>query len=279
MSTLGENSEINNVEELISILNMCNKAKEGLQISMLLEQMQEMEKNYTSVLQELTTVKAKLNSIQLNNLSQDVTKTAEKEVKNNVVQISDEASHDITEKYNNLQNIRENLNAGANQVIQKFKDVGITALNNVCEFLGIKEKLIHLRDDARSNEMKMKTSIEKIEKIESELGATILHAKNMSRAIAGKEALAETSGKKSKFFDMLKKPYLKHQVKYAKQFKKLNKSIEKFDSLEKAAGNIRNRDSVINKLSDNKKIVESQNTEKNDMRQEKTEMQRESNER
>lgn len=264
MSNLSENFQIDNVEELISILNMCNKTKEQMQISMLLEQMQEMEENYASVLQELADVKDKLNNIQLNN----------KEVKNNVVQISDEVGRDITEKHHNLQNIRENLNAGAKQVVQKFKDVGVTALNNVCGFLGIKEKLIQLRDDARSNEMKMKASIEKIEKIESELGATILHAKNMGRAIAGKETLTEKSGKKSKFFNMLKKPYMKHQAKYAKQCEKLNKAIEKFDSLEKAAGNVKNRDSVINKLSDNKKIVDFRNAEKNDMQQEKTEMQR-----
>ena len=273
MNELVNTQETNNVMELLNILNMCNKAKEQLQISMLLEQMQEMEKNYASVLQELTEVKVKLNSIQLNNLSQTPTKAAD------VVQLSDDVSHDITEKHHNLQNIRQNLNAGAKQVVQKFKDVGITALNNVCGFLGIKEKLIQLRDDARSNEMKMKTSIEKIEKIESELGATILHAKNVGRAIAGKEALTETSEKKNKFFDMLKKPYMKHQAKYAKQCGKLNRAIEKFDSLEKAAGNIKNRNSVKNKLSDNKKIVESQNAKKNDMQHEKSEKQRDNHER
>lgn len=284
MSVIGENVNINNVEELMGILNMCNKLKEEQQIHMLLEQMQEMETNYASVLQELASIKVKLNKMQLDNLSQTPAKMTEKEAyRDNVVQMSsiiqmetsaNEVTHDITKKYHNLQNIGKNLNEGAKQVVRKFKEIGISALDNVCGFLGIKEKLIELRDDARSNEMKMKTSVEKIEKIESELNATMLHAKNVGRAMLGKNTLAETSGKKSKFFDMLKKPYLKHQAKYAGQCEKLNKAIEKFDSLEQAARNIRNRDSVRDKLEDNKKIIEFRSAEKDDMQQEKSEIQR-----
>lgn len=277
MNIIGENS--NNVKELMNILKDHSMTMEEQQIHMLLDQMTEMEKNYKAMQQELASVKMKLNKMQLDNLSQTPTKadniipfsTAAK-LENNVEEIRTQ----IEGRYHNLQSIGKSLDTAAKQIIQKFKEIGISALNNVCTFLGIKEKMIQLRDDARSNEQAMKTAIEKIERVESELGAAMFHAGNAVKIMSGKEALTEGSGKENKFFAMLKKLYSKFQAKYAKQYEKFNKAVEKLDTLEKAAQSIRNRDSVREKLADNKKIVEFRNAEKNDMQREKTEMQRDS---
>lgn len=128
--------------------------------------------------------------------------------------------------------------------------------------------------------MTMKSSIEKIEKVESELGAAKFHAKNVIKALAGKETLATDIDKKSKFFEALKKPYIKQQEKYAQRCEKLDKAIGKFDSLEKAADAVKDRSSVKVKLSDNKKILDTKAAKQKNMpQQEKAEKHHENPER
>ena len=267
-----------NVKELMQILTVCNKLMEQQQINLLMEQMKEMEKNYTATLKELASVKKQLNKVQLKNLSQEV---AEPE-QNIQLQIANEAENKLAKQYDVLKKIGENLNKRAKQIVEKFKDIGVKALDNVCKFLGIKEKLITLRDCARSNEMTMKSSIEKIEKVESELGAAKLHAKNVIRTLVGKETLTPDIEKKSKFFETLKKPYMQQQEKYAQRCEKLEKAIGKFDTLEKAADavKVKNRSSVKEKISDNKKILDTKAAEQKDTHQkEKSEKHHENPER
>lgn len=261
MSTAQENFEINikSAEELAKILMACNRLREEQQVSILLEQIKEMEKSYSATLKELDAVKT-----QLKDLSQGVAEAK----RSSLSQIINETDARLTEQRNVLQKIGKSLNEGAKHIVEKFKQIGIKALNNVCTFLGIKEKLTELRDCARSNEMTMKSSVEKIEKVESELAAVKLHAKNVIRALAGKETAVSENEKKSKFFESLKAPYLKQQKKYAQKCEKLNKAIEKFDSLEKNANAGRNKDSVIEKLSDNKKILDSKAAEQDMQQQE-----------
>ena len=273
-----ESINMENVKELMQILTVCNKLMEKQQINLLMEQMKEMEKSYAAVQKELESVKKQLNKEKLKNLSQEVMEPEQ----NSLLQIANEAESKLAKQHDVLKKIGENLNTRAKQIVEKFKNVGINALNKVCEFLGIKEKLIALRDCVRSNEMTMKSSIEKIEKVESELGAAKLHAKNAIRALAGKETLTPNIEKKSKFFEALKKPYMKQQEKYAQRCEKLNKAIGKFDSLEKAADavNVKNRSSVKEKLSDNKKILDDKAAAQKDMpQQEKSEKNHENPER
>lgn len=285
MSTNQQNIEsfealkMENVKELMQILTVYNKLMEKQQINLLMEQMKEMQKNYTATQKELASVKKQLNKVQLKNLSQEVAKPPEQ---NSLLQITNEAEDKLAKQHDVLKKTGENMNKRARQIVEKFKNIGIIALNNVCEFLGIKEKLIALRDCARSNEMTMKSSVEKIEKVESEFGTAKFHAKNAIRVLAGKETLQADIEKKSKFFETLKKLYMKRQEKYAQRCEKLDKAIGKFDSLEKAADavKVKNRNSVIDKLSDNKKILDVKAAEQKDaLQQEKSEKHHENPER
>lgn len=260
----GQGLEMNNVIELQKILLAVNKLREEQQINMLVEQMQEMANNYSAVLQELTAVKEQLNELQPLDNSQ----------KGILSKMAEEVDTKVTNQYQNLQSAGKDLNEKAKSVVQKFKDARVTALNNVCEFLGIKEKLITMRDNAQSNAMTMQNSIEKIGKIESEVSAAKFHAKNAVKAVLGKETADLPETKKSKFFERLKAPYVRLQEKYSVRVEKLNKVIGKFDSLEKSAQGIKEgKRSLTEKLADNKKIVESRNTDNRDISHEKSEKQ------
>lgn len=260
----GQGFEINNVVELQKILLAVNKLREEQQINMLVDQMQEMANNYSAVLQELSDVKEQLKDLQ----------PLEDSQKGVLSQIATEVDSKVTSQYYNLQNTAKDLNEKAKTVVQRFKETGITALNKVCDFLGIKEKLIAMRDQAQSNAMTMQNSVEKIEKVESEISAAKFHAKNAVKSIFGKETVASPDAKKSKFFERIKAPYVRLQQKYSEKVEKLNKAIGKFDSLEKTVQGIKEKKkSLTEKLEDNKKIVESNSNDKQEHKQEKTEKQ------
>ena len=239
------------VEELSAILSAHDMKRDKQQLDLLLGQMKAMEKNYHDTLKELAGVKSQL---------RELTEAIGEPKQGMLAQIAYDAEAKLAEQYNAVKKIGHSLNEGAKRIVEKFKEIGIKALNNVCKFLGIKEKLVALRDCARSNETAMKNSIEKIEKVEHELGAAKLHAKNVLRALSGKETLAAEEGKKSRFFEAIKSPYRRQQEKYAKRHEKLSRAIDKFDSLEKAANGYRgndksNRESVKEKLAGNQEAI------------------------
>lgn len=248
-------AEMGNVLELLQILSACNKLKEQQQINLLMEQMREMEKNLSGVMKELAAVKEQLNDL----TSVDSTKQGV------LMQMVENADTKVINQYHNLQNVGKDLNEKAKSVVQRFKKAGITTLDKVCEVLGIKEKLIVMRDKAQSNAQDMQNSIEKIEKIETELELAKLHAKNVAKAVVGKETTDVSEAKGSKLFNKLKAKFTKLRDKYSARVETLNKTIGKFDALEQAARGIKgDKKSLTEKLSENVKLIESRDAERRD---------------
>lgn len=238
--------ELSNVVELQKILTVCNMLRENQQIDLLVNRITELEKNYTDVMQELDSVKERLQELESKDKSPDMTSEgiASKLVK--------EANVKMNRQYHSIQNMKKDLNVKARQLVQNFKDSGIKSLNKVCQFLGIKEKLVELREVTGSREMDAKETISKIENIQNELGLAKLHMKNAGRTIADKEQLnpAQVATTKRgliyKGLNHIKMSYCNQVEKYAAEEKRLDKAIEKFNALEEKA-------SVLGKLSDNKK--------------------------
>lgn len=229
----GQGIEMNNVVELQKILLAVNKLREERQINELVEQMKEMEKNYESVVQELAGVKE-----QLKELTNEAPKGKITEVVNDTIAQAEE-------KQGILRSIGEELNQKAKNVVQKFKDIGVTALNNVCGFLGLKEKMLIMRDMAQSNAMSMKNSVEKIETIESELAAAKLHVKNIAKAAAGKEVSTVPKKTENKLLGILKARYMRHEKKYSDKVEVLNQAIAKIINLEYKAHEIKGRNKTF----------------------------------
>lgn len=233
----------NNISELQKILEQYGMGKEAQQISLLLEQMQAMQQNYNTVFQELKTVRNQLD--QLQNTSQPETQSA-------IVNQLAAFEGSVQNQYKKLQDVGRQVNEKAGTLIQRFKEIGIKALNNICQFLGIKENLIKMRDIAQSNAAETKRAIEKIDSIGNEVKKAGVHFRNIGRAVTGRELIDPSSREQLKIFKNLKAHYGKNLDAFEKRTEKLNASIEKFDKLEKAA----DKASVRAKLASNKKAVE-----------------------
>ncbi len=244
--TAAKNQKVNmeNVEQLLKILLAVNKLHEEQQINILMNQISEMEQKYAGVMQELTDIKGQLNEALSKNESDPVIS----QNKGVFQKLGEQMDGTIAARQQKLENIKQDLNQKAQTVVQKFKEIGIKALNKVCEFLGIQEKLVELRDHARSSEMDMKIRVEKIDMVEKELSGAAFQIRNAGRIIAGKEQAVATSSETSKGFSllqMIKNHFLKRQEAYARRAEKLDHAIDKFRSLEEKA-------SVLGKLAENK---------------------------
>ena len=245
---------IEKVVELLKILTVANMVREQQQVNILLEQMQRMEENQLSMMRELADVKQQLNTV--------IEKMEESSARKGVLsKVSEQVDRGLAAQHQHLQDMKQDLNTKAGEVTQKFRDMGTKALNNVCGFLGVKEKMIAMRDKARSAEVDMQIAVEKITAVENELSAAKAHLKTAGRITVGKEpdlgikTDEKADRRRLSPLNMMKKIYLKHQKKYADRVAKLDRAIKKVDLLEKRA-------SVLDKLSDNKENLDSVKEEK-----------------
>lgn len=262
-SLLNKNKEItpvveaeNNITELQQILEQHDMGKEAQQVSLLLEQIQAMQQNYNIVFQGLKAVRNQLD--QLQNMPQIGTPSA-------IVNQMAAFEGSVQNQYKQFQDMRKQMNAKAGTLIQKFKEIGVKALSNVCKFLGIKENLIKMRDAARSNAAEAKSIIEKVDSIGNEVKKTGVHLRNIGRAAAGKELIDPAAKEQLKIFRSLKSHYEKNLNIFEKRTEKLNASIEKVDKLEKAADRV----SVRDKLANNRKSVEAKDASASKIENEK----------
>lgn len=242
--------------ELLKILMVAEKFREGQQINYLLDQMNGLEGNYAAIMQELADIKAQLDTV-LNRMDEKSDVHQKTGILSRLVTQSTEKA---AEQYHKLQDIRQDLNAKAKSVVENFKNVGTKALNNVCGFLGVQEKLTEMRDHARSAAMEMGDTAEKIGAVEKELTGALAQVRNAGRIASGKEmtlseeqAASDKVGNKGiSVLRMFKEFCQKRQNAYTQRAEKLDKAIEKMSALEQ-------RGSVIEKLSDNKERLSSEN--------------------
>lgn len=253
----GSNIVLQNVEDLQKILRIANMLNEQQQIQILLNHIAESEKNHAAVMQELNAIRSQLNEI--------LDKTADNPaVPGKFGKLMEQAGSTMAVEKQKLQNIKQDLNEKAKQVMQNVENKGLKALNNVCSFLGIQEKLIEMRDHARSAEMDMKNAVAKLDGIEKELSSAAAHIGNVGRIVTNKESDVSvdkgkeaTENKGKALFRMLRKHFQKRQDTYAKREERLTGAIEKFQDLEQKA-------SVIGKLSENREKVAANEKEAGD---------------
>lgn len=245
---VADRSRMNNVDELMKILAVVNMQNEQQQISILINHIVETEKNHAAVMQELADIKEQMNEL-----------LSRTEKASSISRLTEQASTVVEAQRQKLQGIKQDLNQKAQHVVENFKSTGIKALNNVCGFLGVQEKLVAMRDQARSAEMDMKIAVEKIDAVEKELSGVASHLGNAGRIVSGREkSISENhtkdqrDGKVPALFQMLRNHHQKRQNVYAKRVEKLNGAISRCQALERKA-------SVLTKLSENIEKVNANN--------------------
>lgn len=226
-----------NVEELLKILLDVNLEQNRQTVHLLMNYMNDIEENFFSVLEELDTVKAQLAQVQQIPQTKEVRHTLSDLIQN----LQGQANH-LQEQ---IHGMKTRLNEKAAQLVQNFKDQGVTALNHVCEFLGVKESLTQIRESLLQSAKEMQSSMDKIDQVAGELRATTTHAKNVGRAMVGKEAQEVAQPKEGGFFYQMKRPYQAMKDFCLKNAGKIEKDIHKIENLEQR----------VEKIADGKKAA------------------------
>lgn len=223
-----EQMEMPGVEELLKILVDLNMSQSQQSVSLLMNYMNDVDENFFNVLQELDAVKEQLANIQ--NTPQA------REIRHTLSQLAGKMGEKITSLQEQVRGWRAALNEKAAQLVQNFKEHGIVALDHVCSFLGVKDTMAQMRESLLAHAEQMQGSMDTIDKVSRELREASTHAKNVGRAMAGKEALEVPEAKESGFFHQMKRPYRSMENFCTKQAEKLEKGIADMEKLERSAG-------------------------------------------
>ena len=156
-------TEMPNVEELLKILLDVNLEQNRQTVHLLMNYMNDIEENFFSVLEELDTVKAQLAQVQ---------QTAQtKEVRHTLADLMQNLQGQANHLQEQIHSVKTRLNEKAAQLVRNFKNQGVTALNHVCEFLGVKENLTEIRESLLQSAKEMQSSMDKIDQVAGELRA------------------------------------------------------------------------------------------------------------
>lgn len=253
-----EQSGMPNLAELLTILINQNMEQNAQSVNLLMNYMDQMEEQFTSVREELSRVKEQLTHVQDNEQTQGV--------KERLTALAEHTEKKLATIQEKITVLKHNLNEKAAQVVTSFKQKGISALHNVCDFLGIKEAMIEIRADLMESAVDMQKSMDKIDLVSSELREVITHAKNVGKALVGKEISSVPQAKAKGFFYSLKQPYLSMKGFCEKGIIKMERGIAKMEALEKAAGkSSQKKPSIKEKMEEMKKRQESKETKEPSM--------------
>ena len=161
--------------ELLDLLTQNGKKQEAAELSALFSQFAAMETQYGKVLSELAAVRE-----QLATLHDGGNRAA-------AMQETKQTQAHITQAKETLSTLKGNMTDKIRKTLAAVKQHGISALNKAADFLGVKKALAEMKGNVQDAIASTQSSIDRINAIGSELHALNEHAKNLGRALTGKE--------------------------------------------------------------------------------------------
>lgn len=218
---LGEQEHL---KEFFEVLNDQSKEQESIELSALLSQLNQMEKQYTEVLDELKTVKGQLSNIQ------------EKGIKTSAMNGVLKLQEKVTEAKNQLEHIKSDISNSVKQSLSLIKQHGISALNKTVDFIRLKKVLTNMRGNLNASISQTQKHVDKINAIGSEIHALSEHTNNLGRVLTGKETKELTQRNADKGTLAIVAKLLKRSKSMLEGMKQnVTHAIKMVDRLEQAA--------------------------------------------
>jgi len=215
------------VQELFSVLKENNKDTAGL--TSLLGYVKQMEDFVKSAEGQIVDMKAQISDmkeIQKHPIKTALSNTAES-LQAKVASIKDQ-----------LSKIRNSIVQACKNTLTAVKNRGITALDKIAGFLGIKKACEQIQKDCNQAMNRCDKSVNQIQQFSKEYHQTGLHLKNMFRVAVGKEAL-EVPKENGILAKSMCAPYKAQKKCLNSICKAANKAVEKLDALWVNADDIR----------------------------------------
>ena len=189
------------IMELLELLKQNNMPKEANHTFEFCAYVDSLEKKLDSMTEELTNVKQQLKNMQedtvLNNLKTQVQVAAER---------LQERSNAMREQ---LYVVKDNIRSKASEIVVEVKKKGKAALNKISELLGVKEKLVSIRELVKESQKDVISTITKIDAFGAGMREANQKIANTFRTFADREAVDYSqSAKKFSKTEVVKKPWL-----------------------------------------------------------------------
>lgn len=210
--------------ELMNLLKQDNMTKEANDTFELCSYVDSLEKKLDAMTEELTNVKSQLKEMQedtiLNNLKAQIQESAVK------------LQTTCTNMKEQLFTVKENIHIKAVDIVNDVKLRGKEALSRVSEFLGIKNKLIGIRENVKQSQIKVDSTVAKIDAFGAGIREANQKIANTFRTFADKEVVDYSKEeKKLSKTDLIKKPFLVKKKLLAGMELRLDAAIDKVDNL------------------------------------------------
>lgn len=217
--------------ELLDLLTQNGKKQEAAELSALFAQFSAMETQYGKVLSELSAVRE-----QLATLHDGGNRTA-------AMQETKQTQAHITQAKETLSHLKEDMTDRIRKTLAAVKQHGISALNKAADFLGIKKALAEMKGNVQDAIASTQGSIDRINAIGSELHALNEHAKNLGRALTGKERKELTQRNEDKgVLAAIAKPLKRHKATLEGMEKNIDRAMARVERLGQAAAKGREKE-------------------------------------
>lgn len=169
-------------------------------------------------------------------LRYDIQKMQEDTVTNRLKKSLNEAADRLENRCNEIKEqlfeVKEGIKNKASEIMTDFKKRGKEALNRVCEFTGLKEKLMGIRNKVKEGITDTEHTIAKIDAFGKGMREAGQKVANTFRTFADREEV-DYSGQEKRFSktEIMKKPWKWQKKVYESMILRLDASIDKVEDL------------------------------------------------
>ncbi len=183
-------------QEFLKLLNENGRADQGQDLSLMAWYLDGMERQFDAVLEELQAVKAELAQV-------TEQQAPSKSIFTSMVEGLEAKVEQARER---LTAFRDKIMECVQDAADRFRDAGVSALDNAVAAMGVKNGLEHLQEGLQSSLSGVKDALEKAEDMGRELRSAGAHLKNAGRAMTGKEAQVVDGGQEGRFQSVVLAP-------------------------------------------------------------------------
>lgn len=230
------------LKEFFKLLQENGHKQEAAELSALFNQFSAMEKQYDTILSELSAVREQLSSLHNG------------DYKAAVLTDTQHTHSEVSQAKERLNSLKTDISNGIKKTLSSVKQHGISALNRAVDFLGIKTALADMKENIQSSIASTQKSIDRINAVGNELHALNEHTKNLGRVLTGKEAKELTQRNEDKgVLAAVAKPLKRHKASLEGMEQSVTKAIARVERLEQAASRGKEKPSIREELKNAKK--------------------------
>ena len=218
------------LKEFFKLLSENGEKPQAAELSSLVTQLNQMEKQYDAVLSELQAVRGQLDRIQ------------DKGIKSVLLKGISAIQGKVTQAKEQLTHIKADFSQSVKNALSNVKQQGISALHKAVDFIGLKTALADMRENLQSSISQTQKNIDRINAIGSELHALNEHSRNLGRVLTGREAKELTARNEDKgVLAAVAKPLKNSKALLESMEKGVTRAIQRVDRLERAAAQSREK--------------------------------------